>query len=191
MRQRYVNMKSRLSRNFKLSGIYRNKQLLSCGAQNRRPTGPRAFFKKFQQDESGVATVDFVIITTIAVIFGAGMAQAALNGTRAFATDVVAALGANQPSVVGTGNNGDGNGGSSSGGSSSGGSSSGSGSGGSSSSSGSSSSRGSGGSSRAAVASNSNNTGNNGEQRQQRQQRWRQQHGCRQQWWWQQLQQRQ
>ena len=105
MRQRYVNMKSSLSRNFKLSGIYKNKQLLSCGAKYKRPTGPRAFFKKFQQDESGVATVDFVIITTMAVIFGAGVSQAALNGTRAFATDVVAALGADQPSVVAGVNN--------------------------------------------------------------------------------------
>lgn len=73
-------------------------------------------FKKFQQDESGVATIDFAIITAMSVVLGLGMSQALLNETRAFATEMASALraveataGGNGGGDSGNGNNGGGN----------------------------------------------------------------------------------
>ena len=97
-----------------MSGTFKNKLFLSRCAQDNNRVGPHAFFRNFQQDESGVTTIDFAILAALTVVFGLGISQATLNGTRAFATDVVAALGATQP--INNGGNGGGDGGNGSGG---------------------------------------------------------------------------
>lgn len=90
--------------------MFGNANLLWRCGKTQQPTGPRAFFKKFQQDDNGAVTVDFAVVTSLAVILGVGASQATLNGARAFAMDMAEAMGDIQPPPMDDAGNGNGNG---------------------------------------------------------------------------------